>query len=787
MKYLYVLRGAPGCGKSTFIEQNNLEDYTISPDTLRMQMGSSWWTLDGIGINQSMNKKLFEDYFYPMLEERMRKGELVFVDATASTVKEIKSYQKLCKKYGYYMRIVDFTSVEPSLCKLRNSQRKPYKRVPEQVIDKMYERFKSKKVPSSIKVIPYDEFDVHEELELKPLDFSKYDELFFIGDIHGCFDTFKNEVLPNAGNNAAYIFIGDYFDRGNQQKEMYNWIVEHMDKPNYYFLIGNHEARIRQWLRTGKLQSGAFKDTIDKIGATKKQWRRFYYHLLPVLYIKYGMHRFIVTHGGLSDDRQISKCTASYQFVHGIGGYNDVESACKSFDKGIFVNYQIFGHRYYSKTQIGDRNFCLCGNPEQNGTIRWLKVFDPDSKDLWCLDGEAKTNFYDHDSFVKEFEKNPETLTEQMTNQIYVDLYRSCEFVKERKMKNSNISSFNFTKDAFYDKNWNGITTRARGLFVNTNTNEIVARSYNKFFLLNEHPESSEEYIRKNYKFPVYCYRKYDGYLCILGYDRESDELVFTSKSIVAGQNNVSSEYADYFKKVLINNIGLDINHMKEWFKKHDVSFVFETVAPKFDPHLIQYNDYLQNESEHIILLDVIHNDFEYKPVSVEYDSYEDYLNYLSDITRELANLTTTSIGYRRKMHPKELRRMYDNADDLFNDIPNLKAENGEGYVFCDKEGRMFKLKTYKYEALKAMRNLFYNHIKVRQFITDKKRYFASAYPYFTYRQLACIEEYYDKLTSTPMRSWYRENASIPMDALFYKNPHGYKLAEYIVSRYKFD
>jgi tRNA splicing ligase len=42
--------------------------------------------------------------------------------------------------------------------------------------------------------------------------------------------------------------------------------------------------------------------------------------------------------------------------------------------------------------------------------------------------------------------------------------------------------SLNFTRDAFFDKEWNDLTVRARGLFVNTVTKEIVARSYEKFF-----------------------------------------------------------------------------------------------------------------------------------------------------------------------------------------------------------------------------------------------------------------------------------------------------------------
>ena len=36
MKTLLLLRGAPGCGKSTFIEQNGLKPYALSADDLRL-------------------------------------------------------------------------------------------------------------------------------------------------------------------------------------------------------------------------------------------------------------------------------------------------------------------------------------------------------------------------------------------------------------------------------------------------------------------------------------------------------------------------------------------------------------------------------------------------------------------------------------------------------------------------------------------------------------------------------------------------------------------------------
>ena len=51
------------------------------------------------------------------------------------------------------MFCIDMTDLPIDECKRRNAGRIPLKRVPEEVIDKMYSRFRTQKIPSGIKVI----------------------------------------------------------------------------------------------------------------------------------------------------------------------------------------------------------------------------------------------------------------------------------------------------------------------------------------------------------------------------------------------------------------------------------------------------------------------------------------------------------------------------------------------------------------------------------------------------------------------------------------------------------
>ena len=45
MRTMFVLRGAPGCGKSTWIKDNGLTPYTLEADNLRLDAGRA----DGAG------------------------------------------------------------------------------------------------------------------------------------------------------------------------------------------------------------------------------------------------------------------------------------------------------------------------------------------------------------------------------------------------------------------------------------------------------------------------------------------------------------------------------------------------------------------------------------------------------------------------------------------------------------------------------------------------------------------------------------------------------------------
>lgn len=156
MRSLLLFRGAPGCGKSTYIDEHGLRPYALSADEIRLQCQSAQQNIYGTEEISANNEKDVWAMLFKLLEIRMSKGEFTVIDATNSKTVEMNRYKELAEHYRYRLFCIDFTSLPIDECKKRNAGRVPLKRVPEEVIDKMYSRFQNQKIPAGIKVIKPD-------------------------------------------------------------------------------------------------------------------------------------------------------------------------------------------------------------------------------------------------------------------------------------------------------------------------------------------------------------------------------------------------------------------------------------------------------------------------------------------------------------------------------------------------------------------------------------------------------------------------------------------------------
>jgi predicted kinase len=681
MRTLLLFRGAPGCGKSTFIKEHGLKPYTLCADDIRLLCQSPMLEPDGsVAISQN-NENVVWRTLFQLLQVRMQRGEFTVIDATNSKTCEMNKYKQLCQDYRYRIYCIDLTDLPIEECKRRNASREPLKRVPEAVIDKMYSRFATQQIPSGIKVIKPDELD---QIMFNSIDLSEYKKIHHIGDVHGCYTALKEYIDNNGGlkDDECYIFCGDYIDRGIENVEVINFLLSIYNKPNVLLLEGNHEQWIKTYAHDVQSKSKEFelmtKKQLDDANISKKDLRCLYRKFIQCAYYTYHDKKVLVTHAGLSTLPENMLTVATEQMIKGVGSYNDVEFCDDSFMENTDSNtYQIHGHRNTKSVpiQTNDRCFNLENHVEFGGNLRCVQLSEDG---FTCI--EIKNNVFRTEEEKEEIKE----LKESSVSDIILAL-RNNRFIKEKKF--GNISSFNFTNQAFYDKVWDEQTVKARGLYLDTVKGKVFCRGYEKFFNINERPETKLDMLQYKLQFPVTAYVKENGFLGIVAYNEYEDDLFITTKS------NPDGDFAEWFKILFETKVSDDNREkIKQHCKEHDVSFVFECVDMVHDPHIIKYPE------SKIVLLDIVYNDIEFK----KYD-YET-LKYIGN-----------EFGLTVKEKAYEIANWQDFFDWYYEVLDENYEYNGnkiEGFVIEDATGYMTKLKLAYYNFWKFMRSVSHEAIR---------------------------------------------------------------------------
>ena len=690
MRTLLLFRGAPGCGKSTFIEQNGLKPYTLSADNIRLLVSSPLMTRYGDMTFNPDNDAFVWRMLMQMLEKRMENGEFTVIDATNSKTSEMNKYKDLGNTYKYRIYCIDMTNLPIEECKARNTQREPLKRVPEEAIDKMYARFATQKIPTGITVLKPDELS---KIWMCPIDLSQYNKIHHIGDIHGCCTVLKEYIDGNGGikDDELYIFLGDYIDRGIENVEILKYLLEIYQKPNVLLLEGNHERWLWTWANDATAKSKEFelgtRPQLDASDIDKRDIRNLYRKFAQCAYYTYHGKTVLATHGGLSRMPENLTMVSTRQLIHGAGNYNDCDFIAERFHKASPKILQIHGHRNTKGMpfQTYDNVVNLEGGVEFGRQLRCAQLLPSGELKFFALNN----HIFKEPEVLVEPEK---IVNEESVGDTIMEL-RNSRFVIEKQY--GNISSFNFTRTAFEDRVWNDLTIRARGLYINIPKQKVVARAYDKFFRVNERPETKMDILQYKLQFPATAYVKENGFLGLVSYNEETDDLFITTKSSPDG------ECAMWFKNLLNATLSRTrLDHLKALAKELDSTFVFECVDMTHDPHIIEYPE------SKLFLLDIVKNDMKFQK-----QPYEKIVQYAAEL-----GLT-----------PKEKALVIESWQDFFDWYYKVMDEDYlyncrhiEGFVVEDAAGYMIKLKLAYYNFWKFMRGI--SAEVLRRGYVDKKR-----------------------------------------------------------------
>ncbi len=660
------MHGIPGCGKSTLVRELGLEAYSLSPDSIRMTMAAPVYREDGtVGVSQVNDREVWR-LMGEFLEMRMQAGELIVVDATHTNSRYFSDYEKLVRRYRYKAYVVDFSGVPLDICKKQNLLRESYKIVPESALDRMHTNIKQTRISTKVfDVIKSDA--MAETLDDEVVDLGQYKAIHHIGDIQGCYTPLAKyfEKYP-LNPDEFYIFSGDLLDRGSENGEVLKYVCDVLaDKPNVMFVEGNHDKYLWQWLIHEPIKAvefnGRTKQQIEAADIDKAALARVFRKMRECFAYSYEGKRVLVSHGGISAWPERLSLVSAAQYVKGVGNYEDVGKIDDNFLATTDDNtYQIHGHRNRQDfpTQHNARCFNLEGKVEFGGELRTVQLSEKGFE-------------------VVEIENKHAVLQLHPENAAYVHSLRQNRLISERTFS-GNISSFSFKPEVFFDKKWSAQTVRARGLFVNNFTHEIVIRSYDKFFNVGERRDTELSALKEKFAYPITAWVKENGYLGLLGYDAVSGELIFTSKSSMEG------EFAEWFKQLFLAHCGNHVEYLKSYLAEHNVCLIFEVILPKKDPHIVSYDD------DHIVLLDIVKRVQHFEPES---DKDRDAI--------------AKKLGINAKRSAAVLKN-WTEFEDWYNSVQgieySLDGQTIEGFVLQDAADYHVKIKLDFYLFWKQMR-----------------------------------------------------------------------------------
>lgn len=248
MRDLIIMRGCPGSGKSTAIKEAGLENYTLSPDTIRLMLRAPEVIENSMySINQQDNALVFE-LLNTMLVNRMKTGSPTIIDATHCSsgkfhTKQINHYRKLTKQYKYRLFYWEPEREDVQVYIDRNQYRDELNQIPENVIRKMYTAWKNNNLPKDF--VKLNTLAFRDDFNNLIKDMSDtYEQVIVVGDIHGCNTVLQklinqDDELNIKDKKNLYIFVGDYFDRGIENLEVLDTLFDIAEQNDIEVCISN--------------------------------------------------------------------------------------------------------------------------------------------------------------------------------------------------------------------------------------------------------------------------------------------------------------------------------------------------------------------------------------------------------------------------------------------------------------------------------------------------------------------------------------------------------------------
>ena len=703
MRTLFVLRGAPGAGKSTLIRRHGLGDLAIGLDDFRRLYSTPFTDLDGrptLSMAFGAEKQVVS-VFKAAVATRIRQGGTLLLDCTNPTRKSYREFASLARRCGYAVYVIDIQGElsDAELIERNETRRGGIDYVGPEVVASIAARVRAGTASVVEPVVGLG--DVRRLNTFTEIDVAeRYERLVIIGDVQSCSGALAKVKEHFGGWDPATLFVlvGDLFDRGPDTAGVMDLIVEDGRLPDNVILVeGNHDEHLR--MICNDVRGGSWPDTRESrrqilaSGRDDGDIRALLARMVPMAGLRFAGEHILVTHAGL-DPATIDRIAAEgedglltwdltevpmLQLLLGSSARSTTFQGRSGYERAVEARLshprvlQVHGHRNGARSEepgpaaAAPNVYTLEHRVEHGGHLAVLQIDADGTRTLHAFTEDAPVltgAAADPTSLVARMSAHPEVRVREVDGM-------------------PGVIACNFSRKAFVKGLWDQTSCKARGLFLRAADAEVVARGYDKFFNIGQPPGPADfrEVVRAGAGRPLSVRRKWNGYLAIV--------------SVVDGRLRVFSKsgvtaYSEHAESLLRAHLGDRADELAALIAAAGVSLTFEVISRR-DPHIVDEGD------DRVVLLDAIRN--------------QEDMELVDDLRLRLAEdfgLVSPAV--------EVLSEAVDEADDdalaaLAARARAAEERGEEGFVITYAGGAMTKYKSRAYSEVKAFRSQLTRHL----------------------------------------------------------------------------
>ncbi len=658
-KQLVLLVGPQGSGKTTLYKEQFSTSVHISQD------------LQGKEGHKVAFAKALKD------------GKNIVVDRINHTREQRERYLKPAKEQGYETHII-VMQVPYNTCYDRIRDRKDHPTLQvENAHDALSMYFFQYQAPKKGEADSLIFEGKDEQFVLDISEKVKDKRVIVIGDLHGVADEL-NSLLLSCGyqkGKDVLLFVGDLVDRGAKIDECLMGYVGSKDHLAYS-VMGNHEYKFVRYLLGRKVNPKSLKETIEQTNKFSKESMIKQIMSFPFC-IKFRKNSYVV-HAGINPLKAVyNQYKDELMYTRNVTMSGQTAPWWKFYygEDEIF-----FGHEVTPEaTQVADKAFAMDGGACFGMDLRAC-IVDPDgTKHFYTKKCETAYATYSKDWNEEKTEDSVQVGIDQAAQGRLVSLGSFIECVNDEiKAREALVTEgflsrkvykdlflYNYTPKCTYEKYWNETTRASRGIIFDSVTGELVSWTPDKFFNVNEMPETILENLpTQDYQ----VFEKVDGSFVSVSWWEKGQEWIFATRG------SFESEQAHHAQLIFLYKDG-DINPGACEILNKNYTYIFEVLYPE-NRH---------NEGARLV---VDYGDVRTLVGLAIYDKVNK-----KELTYIEANNELAKVGFR---HAKKF-----NDFDL-NKVTELQKTLGaqdEGFVVLFANGLRVKFKTEEYVRMNRILN----------------------------------------------------------------------------------